>query len=288
MYAITGITGRVGGGVAERLIAEGRKVRAVVRDAAKGEGWRRRGCEVAVAALDDQVALERAFADVEGVFFLLPPVFDPEPDFGEARRVIAAVRAALLAAGVPKLVSLSTIGAQASETNLLTQHALQEAELGSLPIPATFLRAAWFMENAAWDVEAARTTGVVPTFLQPTDRRIPMVATADVSLTAAQLIQENWGGKRVVELESARISPDDLAHAFSRAIGRAVHMESVPRDSWETLFRDQGMRDPMPRIRMLDGFNEGWIAFEGRPESIRRGTTGIDDVVATLLQSPEG
>lgn len=287
MYAITGITGRVGGGVAERLIAEGRKVRAVVRDAAKGESWWRRGCEVAVAALDDQAALERAFADVEGVFFLLPPVFDPEPDFGEARRVIAAVREALIAAGVPKLVSLSTIGAQASETNLLTQHALQEAELGSLPIPAAFLRAAWFMENAAWDVEAARTTGVVPTFLQPTDRRIPMVATADVSRTAAQLIQESWEGKRVVELESARISPDDLAHAFSRAIGHAVRMESVPRDSWETLFRDQGMRDPMPRIRMLDGFNEGWIAFEGRPESIRRGTTGIDDVVATLLQSSE-
>jgi uncharacterized protein YbjT (DUF2867 family) len=36
MYAVTGITGKVGGTVAQTLLATGKKVRAVVRDEAKG------------------------------------------------------------------------------------------------------------------------------------------------------------------------------------------------------------------------------------------------------------
>jgi NAD(P)H dehydrogenase (quinone) len=34
-------------------------------------------------------------------------------------------------------------------------------------MPACFIRAAWFMENAAWDVAPARDTGVISSFLQP-------------------------------------------------------------------------------------------------------------------------
>ena len=30
-------------------------------------------------------------------------------------------------------------------------------------------------------------------------------------------------------------------------------------ETWESLFESQGMKNPTPRIRMLDGFNEGRI-----------------------------
>src|SRR5438105_33168 len=113
MFAVTGITGQVGGAVAKALLADGQRVRAVVRSAEKGAAWARRGCEVAIANLEEAASLERAFTGVEGVFFVLPPVFDPSPGFVEARRVVAAVRDALDAARPPKVVSLSTIGAQA-------------------------------------------------------------------------------------------------------------------------------------------------------------------------------
>src|SRR3954466_11539643 len=43
-----------------------------------------------------------------------------------------------------------------------------------------------------------------------------------------------------------------LAEAFAAALGAPVHAEGVPRASWENLFRAQGMRNPSPRIRMLD------------------------------------
>lgn len=283
MFAITGISGQVGGAVARALAADGRRVRAVVRDAQKGGAWARQGCEVALADLDDAAALKKAFAGVEGVFFLLPPVFDPSPDFGEARRVIAAVREALDAARPAKVVSLSTIGAQAVRPNLLQQHRLQEEALGTLPLPITFLRAAWFMENAAWDVASARTTGVIPSFLHPLDKPVPMVATADIGRVAAELLQETWQGRRVVELEGAQVAPNDVAAAFSRALDRAVRMDVVPRATWEALFRSQGMKNPAPRAQMLDGFNEGWIAFEGEASRIRKGSVSLDTVIQALV-----
>lgn len=283
MFAITGITGQVGGAVARALIGSGQPVRAVVRDAEKGAVWARQGCEVAVADLDDAAALTKAFAGVQGVFFLLPPVFDPSPDFAEARRVIAAVREALDAARPAKLVSLSTIGAQARQPNLLQQHQLQEQSLGTLPLPVTFLRAAWFMENAAWDVAPARTTGVVPSYLYPLDKPVPMVATEDVGRVAAELLQETWQGRRIVELEGARLSPNDVAAALARVLGRDVRMDAVPRATWEALFKAQGMKNPVPRAQMLDGFNEGWIDFEGDASSTRKGTVSMDAVLQALV-----
>jgi hypothetical protein len=60
-------------------------------------------------------------------------------------------------------------------------------------------------------------------------------------------------------------------------------MEVVPRATWEALFKSQGMKNPLPRAQMLDGFNEGWIAFEGDASSIRKGTVSLDTVLQALV-----
>jgi NAD(P)H dehydrogenase (quinone) len=208
MYAITGITGQVGGAVAEALLAQGHAVRAVLRNPAKAQAWKARGCEIALADIDDVAALSQAFWNVDGVFVLLPPVFDPSPGFAEGKAAIAALHGALAAAQPPRIVGLSTIGAQATQPNLLNVLGMMEASFSELPLPVTFLRAAWFMENALWDVPAARDEGVLRSFLQPLDKAFPMVATRDVGRLAAALLQETWAGKRVVEIEGPqRVTP---------------------------------------------------------------------------------
>lgn len=266
MFAITGISGKVGGTVARTLLAAKLPVRAVVHDAKKGIEWAECGCEVAIADAADEAALTAAFKDAEGVFVLLPPIFDPEPGFPEARAVSAAVRSALAAARPSKIACLSTIGARANRPNLLNQLGILEEALGALPMPIAFLRPAWFMENSSWDVAPARDTGVIHSFLQPLDRLVPMVSTADVGRVAAEMLQETWSGRRIVELEGPRrVSPNEIAAAFSLLFGRPVRTEAVLRDSWAALFMSQGMKNPTPRMQMLDGFNEGWIEFDGVP-----------------------
>ena len=284
MYAITGITGQVGGALARALLAAHQPVRAIVRDAGKAREWAALGCEIAFASMNDASALAGAFEGAEGVFVLPPSEFDPAPGFPEARAVIEAVVTALEWARPGKVVCLSTIGAQAAETNLLSQRTLLEQALSTLAIPVAFLRPAWFMENFAWDVAAARDKGVLASFLQPLDKRVPMIATADIGRVAAELIQQNWSGCRVVELEGDhRISPNEAAATFAKVLGHAVKAQVVPRETWMNLFKSQGMKNPEPRIRMLDGFNEGWIEFASKGSDIVKGQTKLETVLRELV-----
>src|ERR1700728_4584208 len=240
MYAITGISGKVGGEIARHLISQGESVRAVLRNRAKAADWAAAGCDIAIADMANAEQLAMAFSGVEGVFILPPSEFDPTPGYPEAKRVIESVSHALTMARPPRIVCLSTIGADAPHDNLLTQRTLMERSLNAIGLPVTFLRPGWFMENALWDVPSARDEGVLRSFLQPADKRFPMVATRDVELEGP-----------------ARISPNDLARAFATVLKRPVRVETVPRNSWEQIFRTQGTRNPLPRIRMLAGFNEG-------------------------------
>ena len=284
MYAITGITGQVGSALANHLLDQGAAVRAVVRNPAKAQPWAVRGCELAVADIADSDALAKAFSDTEGVFVLIPPNFDPSPGFPDLYPVIGSLIRAIEIARPPKVVLLSTIGAQAQEPNLLSQLGLVEHAFRHLPVPVAFLRAAWFMENAAWDVASARDQGVLPSFLQPLDKPVPMVATQDIALVAAELLHDTWDGVRIVELEGPRrVSPNDLAQAFSSATGRDVKPAVVPRGTWEATFTTQGMQHPTPRARMIDGFNEEWIAFEGTGAQVRKGITPVQAVIDALV-----
>jgi NAD(P)H dehydrogenase (quinone) len=233
--------------------------------------------------MKDAAALATAFKAASGVFVLLPPNFDPSPDFPETRAIIAAVRLALQAARPEKIVCLSTIGVQAVQTNLLTQLRMTEESLGDLPMPIAFLRPAWFMENSSWDVLPARDTGVISSFLQPLDKPVPMVATADIGRVAAELLQETWAGRRIIELEGpTRVTPNQIAATFAEIFGHPVQADAVPRQAWEQLFRSQGMKHPGPRIQMLDGFNQGWIEFEQHETKRRKGRIGLKEVLARL------
>lgn len=284
MYVITGATGKVGSELARTLLAQGQAVRAVIRDAGKGAGWAALGCEIALAEMEDAAALDKAFAGATGVFILPPSDFDPEPGYPSAQLVIDAVVTALRTARPERILCLSTIGADAVRDNLLSQRKMMESAVMALGLSLTILRPGWFIENALWDVASARDTGVIHSFLQPADKAFPMVATRDVGRVAAELIQEPFSGVRVVELEGPRrISPYDLALSFGRALAKPVRVEIVPRDTWEALFRSQGMKHPRPRIDMLDGFNQGWIEFQEQGAKALRGRIDPDAVIAMLV-----
>lgn len=283
MYAITGITGQVGGVVARTLLKEDHAVRAVVRDPRKGDVWKGLGCEVALADMNGVAALTAAFKAAQGVFILLPPIFDPTPGFPETKATVAALRQSLEAARPQKVVCISTIGAQARPENLLSQLSLMEQAFGNLPMPVAFLRPGWYMENCSWDVASARDGGVLASFLQPLDKPVPMVATADVGRVAAGLLLESWTGRWIVELEGpARVTPNEIAETFAEIFGRPVHAAAVPRETWEPLFKSQSMNNPGPRIRMLEGFNEGWITFEGGGNQVRKGIVPLREVLQAL------
>ncbi|MCP2091733.1 UNVERIFIED_ORG: uncharacterized protein YbjT (DUF2867 family) [Paraburkholderia sediminicola] len=214
---------------------------------------------------------------------MLPPNFDPIEGFPETVRIVESIHRALDVTRPDRVVCLSTIGAQATQPNLLTKLGMMERRLGTLPIPVTFLRAAWFMENTARDIPALIAGGAMTSYLQPLDKPVPMVATDDIGRVAAELLCHPKGAS-VVELEGPqRVTPLEVASVLGRLIGRTVRVEAVPRDMWFDAFRAQGASNPEPRMRMLDGFNEGWIEFESGAAGSRKGVVSIDQVLTRLI-----
>src|ERR1043166_6010739 len=152
MYAIAGVSGHTGSVAAATLLAQGKPVRVIVRDAAKGAAWSQKGAEVAVASLEDTAALTRALTGVAGAFVLLPPqgtIASPTP-LEHNRKVSAAIAEAVRAARLPHVVLLSSVGAQ-HEAGTGPIRALHRAER-DLPAPGaavTAVRAAYFRRTGA-------------------------------------------------------------------------------------------------------------------------------------------
>lgn len=287
MYTVMGITGRVGGATARALLAAGKKVRGIVRDKAKAAEWQKLGVELTVAEATDVAALAKAFKGADGVFVMVPPCFTPASGYPEARGVATALRLAIEASGPGRVAALSSIGGQHDYgTGLILQcHILEEA-LGALPVPTAFVRAGWFMENSAWDVAPARDQGEVLGFLNPLDRAFPMVATDDIGDLIASVLQQDWNGKRILELEGPqRYSTLDAAATFSRLLKRPVVAKAVPHDEWAVVFESQGMPADRtsPRIEMVDGFNSGWIEFERNGTEHFRGKRTLEEVFQELI-----
>ncbi|MGF6724378.1 NAD(P)H dehydrogenase (quinone) [Paraburkholderia sp. GAS41] len=291
MFAMTGVTGQVGGAAARALLDAGHAVRAVLRDKSKAAAWADRGAEVAIAEVEDTAALQAAFAGTEGVFVMVPPHFAPQRGYPEARAAAASLVRALNAAMPGRVVALSSIGGQReSGLGLITQvHILEEA-LAALPVPTAILRPTWFMENASWDIAPARETGSMASFLQPLDRAYSMVATADIGRVIAHTLVEAWQGRRVIEIEGPRrYTQHEIAALLGAALGRVVQAQSVPHEQWEALFQSQGTAWPMPRIEMIDAFNSGWIDFEETGVNERViGQTPYETVLKELVERAAG
>jgi uncharacterized protein YbjT (DUF2867 family) len=288
MYAILGITGNVGGATARALLKAGKKVRGIVRDKARASGWQAAGAELAVADVHDVGSLEKAMLDVAGAFIMIPPNFAPKPGYPETKAIVATLRQAVATAKPPKAVYLSSVGAQHDHgLGLITQLHILEQELGSLPVPNAFIRAAWVMENFQWDIASAQEKARIDSYLSPLNRAIPMVATDDIGRQAAACLQQQWQGNRYVEIEGPRrYSPSDAAIVFSRHLKREVQATTVPRERWTALFEQEGMPSDCtkPRIEMLDGFNSGFIDFAKEGTEHVSGKTTLDELLGDLLK----
>ena len=118
------------------------------------------------------------------------------------------------------------------------------------------------------------------------ERHVPRIVPGSVRRSRPEVGTSitNWTGKRVVELEGPEwVSPNRIAAELSKALHRPVRAEALPRETWGAMFRAQGTRDPIPRIQMLDGFNEGWIKFEGGGAVRIKGKLGLAEVIQKLV-----
>ncbi|HET6202882.1 MAG TPA: NmrA family NAD(P)-binding protein [Planctomycetota bacterium] len=287
MYAVAGVSGNTGSVVADTLLSQGKALRVLVRNEAKGALWRKRGAEVAVASLDDAKASARALRGTEGAYLLLPPDFASNHVLEDRKRMTDALAAAVAESGCPHVVFLSSIGAQYPKgTGVIRSTHFAEKRLGEVQAAFTFLRAAYFMENWGAVLKPALEKGILPTGLAET-RRIPMVATRDIGLTAAKSLVEPGPRRHVIELSGpAEYSPADVATTLSRIVGRTVKVAPIPEAELVPALTGMGFTPDLAELfrEMHAGINAGLVAWEGRGATALRGTTTLETVLKGLVE----
>ncbi len=284
MFVITGATGNTGSVAAKTLLAAGKKVRAVVRNADKAKELAALGAEIFVADMTDQAALAKAFVGAEAVYLLSPPDLGAKDFIAERKALTAKQVETAKAAKVPHVVLLSSIGAQHAEGTgpiLTTYHF--EQQLRASGIPSTFVRAGYFVENWGAVLHPLKTDGVLPTFI-PANLAIPMVATADIGKQIAQALLDGPRGVRVVELAGpVDASPKDAAETFAKILGKPVNIVEPPLSAVVPTFTSFGISQNIAELfqEMYAGLISGKVTFSGA--ELVRGKTPLETTLRGLL-----
>jgi uncharacterized protein YbjT (DUF2867 family) len=287
MFLVMGITGKVGGATARHLLARGKKIRALVRDRAKAAKWAAQGVELVDGDWNDPAAIAMALNGVEGAFVMLPATWAPSPGYREAKTVIANYVAALAQTAPPRVVALSSMGAdRTSGLGMITALSLMEQAFQGLKMPMAYVRAGGFFENFLYGLHVAKG-GTLPVYYDPTDRKSAMVATDDIGVEIAKiLIGPAWSGHRVIELGSM-VSADDVATQLGNVLRVDIKAFAIPREGWPAAFEQLGIPKGQtgPAEAMFDAVNSGWMDLGLTGSEHIAGVTSAGDVFAAAQKT---
>lgn len=287
MFVVSGATGNTGSIVAQTLINQGQPVRVIVRSEEKGEPWKTKGAEVAVAETTDTDAMAKALQGASGAFFLLPPDLTNEDFLGESLKRANAIVAAAKAARLPHAVILSSVGAQhLSRVGPISTIGHLERLFVAANIPLSAVRPGYFLENIKDLMPAVLQDGVYPSMIQPLDFKIDMVATTDIGWTVADaLINPPSIQHRVIELKGAeQYSAEDIAAALSNSLDRQITPVAVPQEAWIETFKQSGLsrQSAETMAEMHENINNGRIAF--LDPNARKASIDLASFVQTLVE----
>jgi uncharacterized protein YbjT (DUF2867 family) len=283
MYVIAGVSGHVGSVAASRLLAQGQKIKVIVREAQKGETWSRQGAEVAVGSLEDSGFIARACEGAEGAFFLLPPSFAAGDFRGFQKKLGEGIAEAVGRSKVPHVVLLSSIGANLERGTgpILGLHWAENA-LRATGTKLTALRAGFFMENVASMIPAAKGQGIYPDFLPP-GAAVPMIATRDIGEQVARELREPPPRHVVADMWGPAYTATQVAEVLGKLVGRPVQPTPVPPEAQVGALTQAGFPKQIAEIfaEMYDCFRQGLARPVGDRHVV--GKTTLEEVLRPLV-----
>lgn len=215
-------TGNVGRAAIDRLVESDAEVVVIHREPAKLGHLEARGVYVRQGSLDNEEALTRATGGVDALLWVTPMVSSALNLRASQNQFGIAAAAAIRANGIPRVVNLSSIGAQhdAGTGPVAGLHDVEEM-LDATGADVLHLRAAYFFENYVPQAQVIRSVGAVMLPIAR-DCSVPMIAARDIGVAAAEkLLADGWSGRGVLGLHGPEdVTFGDAAAAISAAVGR--------------------------------------------------------------------
>ena len=224
--AVTTPTGHVGSAVADFLLDFGGdvQVRLLGRRPDKLAGFVKRGAETVIGAQDDVDYLCKATQGVDALFWATPPGYGSDDLRGFQNRLGAAAIKAVQTNKIPRVVNLSSIGADlASGTGPIAGLHDVEELFNKVSCHVTHLRPGFFFENLLWQLDSIRNWGRISLPLSGSTR-YPMLATRDIGRVAAtRLTNASWSGQVLQELHGpADLCFREVAEILAQVLGRKI------------------------------------------------------------------
>lgn len=280
---VTTPTGHVGSRVARRLLEGGADFAVFARDPSKlPADLQSRAIQ---GDLEDAAVLTKALEGRAALFLVVPPKFDVDDWRAFIRRIGEHAVEAVKAAGVRRVVLLSSAGAERDDLGPVSGVGEVERLLHAAVPDVVSLRAGFFFENFLMNVGTIRQ-GALYASLPPETRR-PMVATDDIGDVAARwLLDPSWTGHHAVGVHGpADLTMPEAAEKLSAGLGRAVQYVPVPSETILDAMRGMGASESFATEygKMFDGYARDATPAEPRTADTTTPTT-LDAWAARTLK----
>ncbi len=230
--AVTGATGQQGRAVTRALLAQGHRVRALVRATASPAALalQRAGVELAVGNLEDPASLDRALAGADALFGVTTPF---EGISAEADKGIALVEAARRA-NLAHMVYTSACDADRHTGIPSFESKLRvEQHLRASGVPFTIVAPVYFMENLRMPFSLARLHEGEYARWMPLDRKLQLITVEDIGRFCARVFEqrEAFLGRRI-DLAGDALDGWETAAVLSRVLRREIRPVALPLASF--------------------------------------------------------
>jgi len=287
--AITTPTGHVGSAVADFLLDFGDevKVKLLGRRPEKLKHFVDRGAQAMIGSQDDADYLVKATSGVDALFWATPPGYGSDSLRAFQVRLGKAGATAIRTNKIPRVVVLSSIGANLS-SGVGPINGLHDVEelLGEVAPNITFLRPGFFFENLLWQLDSIKNWGRISLPLSGS-RRYPMIATRDIGrAAAARLSDARWTGHHVRELYGrADLSFDEVARILSDTLGREIAYVKCDRFEARQFMLDNAISENAAdlMLEMYDAVETGKLRPIQQRSAETTTVTTLDEFASEVL-----
>lgn len=222
-YVITGGAGNISAPLVKNLLAAGKDVTVVGRNADNLKELTKAGAKAAIGSVEDVDFLTATFKGADAVYTMVPPKWDAPQWKKYIGKIGENFATAIKGSGVKYVVNLSSIGAHLPDgVGPVSGLYLAEGALNKLQeVNILHLRPSYFYQNLLSNIGLIKQAGIMGGNFAVDSNRFPIVDPQDISAVAfEELTSLKFTGHSVRYIVSDETSTDAIAKAIGHAIGK--------------------------------------------------------------------
>ena len=218
---ITGSLGNVAKPLTQQLLAEGHDITVVSSTETRKSEIESLGAKAAIGSVSDLDFLKETFQDADSVFLMTPPMLGEKNIIENTIKVGENYAQAITAAGIKRLVMLSSVGAESPVENgpIASLHHIEKIYSDLQHVSSTFLRAGYFYINFFNDIPLIKNAGITGANY-PAEVKVPLTHPIDIAKAAAEELVITTSENQIRYVVSDDREAGDFAKIFGSAIGK--------------------------------------------------------------------